>query len=78
VRCTTPSSEGADRLSEAIRFGKLLTGVRLPAGKEPGVRFGVGRTSIHGVLRNLQLMDMVTIRPADGNFAAYLADGVIW
>ena len=70
LRCTTPSSEGADRLSEAIRFGELRPGARLPAGKEPGVRFGVGRTSIHEVLRKFHATDMVTINSADASFVA--------
>jgi DNA-binding FadR family transcriptional regulator len=70
VRCTTPSSEGTDRLSEAIRFSMLLLGARLPVEKVQGVQFGVDRTSIHEVLRILQASDMVTIRPADGVFVA--------
>jgi DNA-binding transcriptional regulator YhcF (GntR family) len=63
VRRTTRSSECTGRLSEAIRFGELLLGARLPVAKELGVQFGVGRTSIHEVLRRVQPTDMVTIRP---------------
>jgi DNA-binding FadR family transcriptional regulator len=70
VRRTIPSSEGTDRLSEATCFGELLHGARLPVEEALGVQFGVGRTSIHEVLRILHATYMFTIRPPDGVFVA--------
>ena len=70
VRRTTLSGEVADRLSEAIRSGELPPGARLPAEREMGVQFGVGRTSIREALRMLQATGMVTVRPGDGVFVA--------
>jgi GntR family transcriptional repressor for pyruvate dehydrogenase complex len=70
VRRITLSGEVADRLSEAIRSGELPPGARLPAERELGVQFGVGRTSIREALRMLQATGMVTVRPGDGVFVA--------
>jgi len=70
VRRITLSGEVADRLSEAIRSGELLPGARLPAERELGAKFGVGRTSIREALRMLQATGMVTVRPGDGVFVA--------
>jgi len=70
VRRTTLSGEVADRLSEAIRSGELPPGARLPAERELGAKFGVGRTSIREALRMLQATGMVTVRPGDGVFVA--------
>jgi DNA-binding FadR family transcriptional regulator len=66
VRRTVSSSEGTDPLSGAIRCGEFLLGARLPVEEAQGVQFGVGRTSIHEILRILHATDMVTIRPPDG------------
>lgn len=70
VRRVTLSGEVADRLSEAIRLGELLPGARLPAERDLGVQFGVGRTSIREALRMLQATGMVTVRAGDGVFVA--------
>jgi GntR family transcriptional repressor for pyruvate dehydrogenase complex len=70
VRRITLSGEVADRLSEAICSGELPPGARLPAERELGVQFGVGRTSIREALRILQATGMVTVRPGDGVFVA--------
>jgi GntR family transcriptional regulator, transcriptional repressor for pyruvate dehydrogenase complex len=70
VRRITLSGEVADRLSEAIRSGELPPGARLPAERELGAQFGVGRTSIREALRMLQATGMVTVRPGDGVFVA--------
>lgn len=70
VRRTTLSGEVADRLSEAIRSGELPPGTRLPAERELGGQFGVGRTSIREALRMLQATGLVTVRPGDGVFVA--------
>lgn len=70
VRRVTLSGEVADRLSEAIRSGELPPGARLPAERELGAKFGVGRTSIREALRMLQATGMVTVRPGDGVFVA--------
>ena len=70
VRRTTLSGEVADRLMEAIHSGELASGDRLPAERELGVQFGVGRTSIREALRMLQAKGMVTVRPGDGVFVA--------
>jgi GntR family transcriptional repressor for pyruvate dehydrogenase complex len=70
VRRTTLAGEVSDRLSEAIRSGELPPGTRLPAERELGIQFGVGRTSIREALRMLQATGMVTVRPGDGVFVA--------
>ena len=70
VRHTVSSSEGADRLSGAIRCGEFLLSARLPVEEAQGVQSGVGRTSIHEVLRILHATDMVSIRPPDGVIVA--------
>jgi DNA-binding transcriptional regulator YhcF (GntR family) len=70
VRRPTLSGEVADRLAEAIRSGELVPGDRLPAERELGVQFGVGRTSVREALRMLQAKGMVTVRPGDGVFVA--------
>jgi GntR family transcriptional regulator, transcriptional repressor for pyruvate dehydrogenase complex len=70
VRRTTLSGEVANRLTEAIRSGELAPGARLPAERELGVKFGVGRTSVREALRMLQATGLVTVRPGDGAFVA--------
>jgi GntR family transcriptional regulator, transcriptional repressor for pyruvate dehydrogenase complex len=70
VRRTTLSGEVANRLTEAIRSGELAPGARLPAERELGVQFGVGRTSVREALRMLQATGLVTVRPGDGAFVA--------
>jgi GntR family transcriptional repressor for pyruvate dehydrogenase complex len=70
VRRTTLSGEVANRLKEAIRSGELAPGARLPAERELGVQFGVGRTSVREALRMLQATGLVTVRPGDGAFVA--------
>jgi GntR family transcriptional repressor for pyruvate dehydrogenase complex len=70
VRRTTLSSEVANRLTEAIRSGELAPGARLPAERDLGVQFGVGRTSVREALRMLQATGLVTVRPGDGVFVA--------
>lgn len=59
VRRSTLSGEVANR-----------SGARLPAERELGVQFGVGRTSIREALRLLQAIGLVTVRPGDGVFVA--------
>jgi GntR family transcriptional repressor for pyruvate dehydrogenase complex len=73
VRRTTLSGEVADRLAEAIRSGELAPGVRLPAERDLGAQFGVGRTSVREALRMLQATGLVTVRPGDGVFVASFA-----
>jgi GntR family transcriptional repressor for pyruvate dehydrogenase complex len=70
VRRTTLSGEVANRLTEAIRSGELAPGARLPAERDLGVQFGVGRTSVREALRMLQATGLVTVRPGDGAFVA--------
>ena len=70
VRRTTLAGEVSDRLSEAIRSGELPAGTRLPAERELGIQFGVGRTSIREALRMLQATGLIGVRPGDGVFVA--------
>lgn len=63
--------EFASRLEEKIIRGKLAPGTKLPTERDFEMQTGLGKTAIHGALRELEHRGFIRIAPRKG---AYVAD----
>lgn len=72
VKRTRSSDDVVDQVRDAIIYGKLKSGDRLPGERDLCVVFGVSRATLREGLRTLEALGAIEIRPgsAGGIFAA--------
>jgi GntR family transcriptional regulator / MocR family aminotransferase len=69
-RADTLTSQLVSQLRDAIRVGRIATGVRLPSSRRLSEQLGIGRNTVVRAYETLEMECYVESRPASGIFAA--------
>ena len=68
-RADTLTSQLVSQLRDAIRVGRIATGVRLPSSRRLSEQLGIGRNTVVRAYETLEMECYVESRPASGMFA---------
>ena len=68
-RADTLTSQLVSQLRDAIRVGRIATGVRLPSSRRLSEQLGIGRNTVVRAYETLEMECYVELRPASGMFA---------
>ena len=68
-RADTLTAQLVSQLRDAIRLGRIATGVRLPSSRRLSEQLGIGRNTVVRAYESLEMECYVELRPASGMFA---------